>query len=78
MMAEPYQAGPDQVHRATMNPGDIILHHCRTVHFSARNTSDKSRLGMVVPYSAPNLGEDPALKAFYKEVSATVGSALRH
>lgn len=78
MMAEPYQARPDQVHCATMNPGDIILHHCRTVHFSARNTSDNPRLGMVLPYSAPNLGEDPALKAFYKEVSAEVGSALRH
>ncbi len=51
-------------------PGDATLHHCQTVHHSAPNTTEHSRLGLLFVYRGSHTQTDAALKAAYT-VAAT-------
>lgn len=77
-MSSPRRFEKEDVYRALMDPGDVIFHHCRTIHFSGPNTSGKNRVGMVIPYAGTHVEEDATLKKTYEAVSATVGKPLRH
>lgn len=54
-----------------LNPGDATIHHCNTIHHSARNTTDEPRLGLLLVYRGKHTQTDPDLKAAY-----TVASSL--
>lgn len=55
-----------------LEPGDATIHQCETVHHSAPNTTDHSRLGLLLVYRGSHTQTDPALKAAYTAaVSAT-------
>lgn len=46
-------------------PGDATIHHCETIHYSAPNTTDHSRLGLLLVYRGSHTQTDPHLKANY-------------
>lgn len=46
-------------------PGDATIHQCETIHHSAPNTTDHSRLGLLLVYRGSHTQTDPALKAAY-------------
>ncbi len=48
-----------------LNPGDATIHHCNTIHHSAPNTTDASRLGLLLVYHGQHVQTDPQLKAAY-------------
>jgi ectoine hydroxylase-related dioxygenase (phytanoyl-CoA dioxygenase family) len=49
----------------TLAPGDALIHHCQTIHHSAPNRSEQSRLGLLLVYRGAHTQRDPALHAFY-------------
>lgn len=51
-------------------PGDATIHHSNTIHHSAPNKSDRSRLGLLLVYRGSHTETDSRLKAAYS-VAAT-------
>lgn len=49
----------------TLEPGDALIHHCQTIHHSAPNKSDQSRLGLLLVFRGSHTATDAALKAVY-------------
>jgi ectoine hydroxylase-related dioxygenase (phytanoyl-CoA dioxygenase family) len=48
-----------------LQPGDATIHQCETVHHSAPNTTEHSRLGLLLVYRGSHTQTDPRLKATY-------------
>jgi len=48
-----------------LEPGDALIHHCNTIHFSAPNTSDQSRLGLLMVFKGAHCAVDESLRANY-------------
>ncbi|MEQ9407646.1 MAG: phytanoyl-CoA dioxygenase family protein [Fuerstiella sp.] len=48
-----------------LNPGDATIHHCNTIHHSAPNTTQKSRLGLLFVYRGEHTKKDPVLQETY-------------
>ncbi len=53
-------------------PGDATIHHCNTIHHSAPNTTDHSRLGLLFVFRGSHTETDPALKAAYSAAAAAL------
>lgn len=50
-------------------PGDALIHHSETIHYSAPNRSGRSRLGLLIVYRGAHCVKDPALLNAYKLAS---------
>lgn len=48
---------------AELQPGDAVIHHIRTIHWTEANTSDHNRRGLVMDYRGVNAVVDEARKA---------------
>jgi ectoine hydroxylase-related dioxygenase (phytanoyl-CoA dioxygenase family) len=59
---------------ALLSPGDATIHHCNTIHHSAPNTTDCSRLGLLLVFRGSHTKTDPALKARYTAAQTTPNS----
>ena len=71
-MAEPSKVPLDEQYCGLLAPGDATIHHCETVHHSAPNTTDFSRLGLLLVYRGTHTHTDPKLKeAYTAAVTAT-------
>jgi len=68
-MAEPSDVPLAEQFCALLQPGDATIHHCNTVHHSAPNTTDQSRLGFLLVYRGSHTETDPTLKATYTEAA---------
>ncbi len=64
-LASPPRGPEEQEFRATLDPGDVTIHHCQIVHHSAPNHSDQSRLGLLLVYRGEHTRTDPRLRAAY-------------
>jgi ectoine hydroxylase-related dioxygenase (phytanoyl-CoA dioxygenase family) len=64
-MAEPCTSPLTDQFCGLLNPGDATIHHCNTIHHSAPNTTDHSRLGLLLVYRGEHTQTDPNLKASY-------------
>jgi ectoine hydroxylase-related dioxygenase (phytanoyl-CoA dioxygenase family) len=53
------------VFRGTLEPGDALVHHCETIHWSARNQTDHPRCGLLMVFRGAHAKTNPALKAAY-------------
>lgn len=51
----------------TLAPGDALIHHCETIHYSAPNTSDHARCGFLLVYRGEHTRDNPAHRAAYVE-----------
>lgn len=49
----------------TLNSGDVAIHHCETIHHSAPNRSEKSRLGLLLVYRSAHTSTNEELKQNY-------------
>jgi ectoine hydroxylase-related dioxygenase (phytanoyl-CoA dioxygenase family) len=53
-----------------LEPGDALIHHCQTVHYSGPNRTDQPRCGLLMVYRGAHTEMDPALKAAYDQARA--------
>jgi ectoine hydroxylase-related dioxygenase (phytanoyl-CoA dioxygenase family) len=58
-MAEPSTVPLADQFCGLLNPGDATIHHCNTIHHSAPNTTDESRLGLLLVYRGEHTQTDP-------------------
>jgi ectoine hydroxylase-related dioxygenase (phytanoyl-CoA dioxygenase family) len=64
------------VFRGTLEPGDALIHHCETIHWSARNQTDHPRCGLLMVFRGAHTAHDAALKEAYEAArSAAAASA---
>lgn len=56
-------------------PGDATIHQCETIHHSAPNTTDFSRLGLLLVYRGSHTQTDPRLKEAYSAAVAATPPA---
>lgn len=61
---------PDAVDESTaqpalLAPGDAVIHHGNTIHFSGPNRSDRPRCALLMVFRAAHCAPDPALKERY-------------
>lgn len=64
-MAEPSAVPLAEQFCGLLAPGDATIHHCVTIHHSAPNTTDHSRLGLLFVYRGSHTQTDPSLSAAY-------------
>jgi phytanoyl-CoA hydroxylase len=55
-----------------LRPGDALIHHCETVHYSTPNHTEWPRCGFLLVYRGAHTQTDPVLKATYDEARALV------
>lgn len=70
VMSEIREFPPEQVATAILEPGDAMIHHCQTVHWSTPNHTDQPRCGLLLVYRAAHTKTDPALKEIYTKAAA--------
>jgi ectoine hydroxylase-related dioxygenase (phytanoyl-CoA dioxygenase family) len=56
----------------TLEPGDALIHHSQTVHWSAPNKSDRARCGMLLVYRGTHTRDVPEMKMAYEAALAAV------
>jgi phytanoyl-CoA hydroxylase len=64
-LAEAPDAPLAEQFRALLAPGDATIHHCNTIHHSAPNKTEHSRLGFLLVFRGSHTQTDPELKAIY-------------
>ena len=74
-MAEPSTVPLEEQFRGLLAPGDATIHHCNTIHHSAPNTTDHSRLGLLFVFRGSHTQTDPALKTTYTAAAAATPPA---
>jgi phytanoyl-CoA hydroxylase len=62
------------VFRGTLEPGDALVHHCQTIHWSAPNKTDHPRCGLLMVFRGAHTRYDPALKEAYDATRAVKAS----
>jgi len=56
----------------TVDPGDVLIHHCRTIHSSQPNQSDHPRLSLVIVYRGAHTETDEEMKDEYRRALGSV------
>ena len=51
--------------RGMLEPGDALIHHCQTIHWSGPNQTDKPRCGLLLVYRGAHTRYDESLKSAY-------------
>jgi len=69
-MAEPSRVPLAEQFCGLLAPGDATIHHCQTIHHSAPNKTDHSRLGLLFVFRGSHTATDPTLRKTYAEASA--------
>jgi ectoine hydroxylase-related dioxygenase (phytanoyl-CoA dioxygenase family) len=54
----------------TLEPGDALIHHCETIHWSVRNPTDLPRRGLLMVFRGAHTAQDPKLKDAYDAARA--------
>jgi len=74
-LAEPSPVPLEEQFCALLASGDGTIHHCNTIHHSAPNPSEHSRLGLLFVFRGRHTQTDPKLKAVYAAASAATPPA---
>jgi ectoine hydroxylase-related dioxygenase (phytanoyl-CoA dioxygenase family) len=64
-MAQPSTVPLGEQFCGFLAPGDATIHHCETIHHSAPNTTEHSRLGLLLVYRGSHTQTDLKLKEAY-------------
>lgn len=59
---------------ALLKAGDVLIHHCQTIHFSDPNVSDHPRLGLLMVFRGEHTQDSPEMKAAYQKARALMES----
>lgn len=70
VMSELQEYPAERVTTAVLEPGDAMVHHCQTVHWSTANTTNRPRCGLLLVYRAKHTETDPALRELYRAAAA--------
>jgi ectoine hydroxylase-related dioxygenase (phytanoyl-CoA dioxygenase family) len=54
-----------EIFRGTLEPGDAMIHHCETIHWSAPNQTDHPRRGLLMVYRGAHTVYDSEMKKAY-------------
>jgi ectoine hydroxylase-related dioxygenase (phytanoyl-CoA dioxygenase family) len=57
-----------------LEPGDALIHHCQTIHYSGPNRTDFPRCGFLLVYRGAQTQTDSALKAAYDSARASASN----
>jgi ectoine hydroxylase-related dioxygenase (phytanoyl-CoA dioxygenase family) len=60
------------VFRGTLEPGDAMVHHCQTIHWSERNQTDHPRCGLLMVFRGAHTAYDRRMKESYDAARAAV------
>jgi phytanoyl-CoA hydroxylase len=63
------------VFRGTLDPGDALIHHCETIHWSAPNKTDHPRCGLLMVFRGAHTVHDSKLKDAYDAARATAAAS---
>jgi|APTNR8051073442_1049403.scaffolds.fasta_scaffold06124_4 phytanoyl-CoA hydroxylase len=74
-MAEPSNVPLSDQFCGLLAPGDATIHQCETIHHSAPNTTNHSRLGLLLVYRGSHTQTDPKLKEAYAAAVASTPPA---
>ena len=74
-LAEPPPVPLEEQFCALLASGDATIHHCNTIHHSAPNPTEHSRLGFLFVFRGSHTQTDPALKTVYAAASAATPPA---
>lgn len=74
-MAEPSPVPISEQFCGLLAPGDATIHQCETIHHSAPNTTEHSRLGLLLVYRGAHTQTDPKLKEAYAAAVASTPPA---
>jgi len=55
-----------------LEPGDALIHHCQTIHYSEPNRTESPRCGFLLVYRGVHTQIDPVLKSIYESARALV------
>lgn len=55
-----------------LEPGDALIHHCQTIHYSGPNRTDFPRCGFLLVYRGAHTQTNPVLKEAYDKARVTV------
>src|SRR5205823_5808171 len=69
LIAMPEHEKSDEI-AGTLAPGDALIHHCQTIHWSAPNKTDKPRGALLLVYRGEHTAHDPTLKESYDAARA--------
>lgn len=69
-LAQPWDR--THVFTRTLEPGDALIHHCQTIHYSSANGTDHPRCGLLMVYRAEHAAQSPQLQAQYAAGGAAV------
>jgi phytanoyl-CoA hydroxylase len=75
VLIDPPTYPAEQVHVGLLEPGDAMVHHCLTVHWSEPNRSDRSRCGLLLVYRAKHTRTSKELRDIYTEAQALLKSS---
>ena len=64
-LSEPLPRARYEEFCGTLSPGDALLHHCETVHWSDPNTTEQSRCGLLIVYQGKHAQIDSEVKQAY-------------
>lgn len=59
-------------HVGLLEPGDALIHHCQTVHYSEPNRTESPRCGFLMVYRGTHTQTDPEMKVAYERARALV------
>lgn len=65
----------EDVFRGTLEPGDALVHHCETIHWSARNQTDHPRCGLLMVFRGAHTVYDPKMKEAYDAGRAALAAS---
>lgn len=68
-LADPPPADAAEEFCGTLNAGDALAHHSQTIHRSEPNSSDRSRLALLIVYRGEHTCTDPDLQRVYQGAS---------
>lgn len=67
-LAQPFEFAKPLV--GLLEPGDALVHHCQTIHYSEPNRTALPRCGFLMVYRGAHTRTDPALKVVYDAARA--------
>lgn len=62
------------VFRGTLEPGDAMIHHCETIHWSGRNQTGNPRCGLLMVFRGAQTERDPKLHEAYHAARAATAA----
>ena len=74
-LADPPATPLKEQYCGLLEPGDATIHHCETIHHSAPNTTENSRLGLLLVFRGAHTQDNPKLKDAYATAVATTPPA---